>query len=110
MIIVSEDYNPVTGLTTRVLFRQGKVVIQTLQDADPYIRQNREEYNNINQKGRKHFGKEGLGTKMASIPMGFAEEIKQKRGLNILACSDEQLRRLLNDREFSKFRTCPGRL
>lgn len=103
------ERDEVTGIEERYFkCPDGRITIQRIQNAEPFFRQNEKEFNSHSSK-RPHFG-QGLGRKVASIPLGFVEQILKERGLNLLTCSDDQIRRILNDREFSKLRTAPGRL
>lgn len=111
MIILSEEYNPVSGMTMRTIFRNdGAIVVQCLQDVEPHLDQNRRELNMKSAKASRLGRDGGLGVKVASIPMGIVEMLAQQKGLNVITCSDEELKKLLNSPEYSKLRTSHGRL
>ena len=109
--LISSEYDEVTGFTTRYYSLDGgkKVHVQVLQDVEPLLIQNRREINEKSAKARK-FKREGLGTKVASIPNGVVEQLRQERGINILTCSEKQLKAILNSSEFSGLRTAHGRI
>lgn len=110
MKLISRDYNPVSGMTEEYWGHpDGKVTIRRLQDVEPGLISNVAELNTHSAKGRvgKH---EGLGRKVASIPMGIVEDLAKNKRLNILTCTEKELKALLNDPEYSKLRTAHGRL
>jgi hypothetical protein len=105
-IVREEKY----GIEERYWLREdGKITVQRVQDIEPYLNQNRVELNSRSAKASK-LGRDGLGTKVASIPFGLIEQLCQQRGVNLLTCSNDQLKRILNDPEFSKLRTAHGRI
>jgi len=111
MRLLKEEYNPVTGITRRYYLRpDGKSTVQGLQDADPIFNANKEQLGAKSAKATKLNEREGLGTKVASIPMGLVEQILQERGVNLITCSDAQLKAIINDVEFNKIRTAHGRV
>jgi hypothetical protein len=106
--LIEEDYNPASGLTTKYWLRlDGKVTVQVLQDVDPIFDQNAVERNATSAKSRKDYG-EGLGAKVASIPMGLVENINQEKGLNLITCSEADLKKFVNSPEYAKIRTAHG--
>ena len=109
--LISEDYNPVTGLTTRYWSVDGgrKVTVQVLQDVEPNLSQNMRELNSYSSKSRVPV-REGLGTKVASIPMGIVAQLRKEKGIDVLKCPASDLKKLLNDPDFAKLRTAPGRI
>jgi hypothetical protein len=97
------------GIEERYWLREdGKITVERLQDVEPYINQNQRDFNSVSSKGR--LSRDGLGRKVASIPFGLVEQLCQQRGVNLLTCSNDQLRRILNDPEFQRLRTAPGRI
>ena len=113
MKLIDSDYNEVTGLTTRYFSgtnEYGKPVVhvQVLQDVEPQFDANKIEFNGYSSKSRVPI-QEGLGTKVASIPMGLVAKL-HKEGLNVLNCSADELKRLLNNPDYSKIRTAPGKV
>lgn len=109
--LISSEYNPVSGLTTNYYSVNGgkQIVMQVVQDAEPYLDQNVREMNCRSSKGKLNQA-DGLGTKVASIPMGLVEQLRKEKGIDILRCSNEDLKRLLNDIDYRKLRTAPGRI
>lgn len=109
--LISSEYNPVSGLTTNYYSVNGgkQIVMQVVQDAEPYLDKNTREMNCISSKG-KYNQADGLGTKVASIPMGLVEQLKKEGKIDILKCTREELKRLLNDIDYKKLRTAPGKI
>lgn len=108
--LISTEYNPTSGITTEYWSEdEGKRIhVRMLQDVEPGFKQNARELNLKSAKSR--FNKnDGIGTKVASIPMGLVEKLAQD-GLNIVTCSEKELNKLLNDPDFSKIRTAHGRV
>lgn len=108
--LINEEYNPTSGITTRYYSENGgkRVVIQRLQDIEPNLIQNRQELNEKSSKGGVGIAS-GLGTKVASIPMGLVEKLAAE-GTNLITCTDAELKRILNDSNYSKLRTAHGRV
>jgi len=108
--LLSEDYNPETGFTLRYYWDSAdeKVIVQHLQDVEDQLDVNQREYNTHGDYRR--FGK-GYMHKMASVPMSVYE-MWRKDGFDLLSpdTDDKAIRRRLNDRAYSKFRTMPGKL
>jgi hypothetical protein len=110
MKLIEQEYNPVTGITTRYWLRNdGKITVQGLQDADPILDANAQQMGAHTSKGRRDYG-EGLGTMVARIPMGLIEEIQMKKGINLMTCDEATLKRFLNSPEYARLRTAPGRI
>ena len=109
MRLVSREQNPFNGVTTEYWARNdGKVTVRKLQDVEPVLVNNVRQMNDHSSKSR--FGKqEGLGRKVASIPPAVVEKLAAE-GRNILTFTDKQMKDFLNDPEYSKLRTAPGRL
>jgi len=107
--LVSRDFDEVTGLYTDYLVNgRGQITIQRWHDAEPIIKHNQAELAAKSAKGR--VGKyEGLGRKVASIPMGVVEKLA-KEGTNLITCSSKDLKKILNDPEYRHLRTAYGRL
>ena len=108
---ISESYNEATGITILKTFddADNKVHIQAFQDVDPMFEQNKNEFNHYSSKSKTHLVQDGLGTKVASIPMGLVEKLYQE-GFNVYRCSQKDLKKLLNNPDYSKIRTAPGRV
>lgn len=97
----------------------GKVVVETIQDAEPILDANKREYNNAPSDFRK-----GSFHKMASIPAAVIDKVCNEglpeAGIDkisfreLVAAKTDKAQRiwkyLLNAREFRSFRTRPGRM
>lgn len=106
---ISRDFCEVTGLFTDYYVNgRGQITIQRWHDAEPIIKHNQMELAAKSSKGRVG-GTEGLGRKVASIPMGVVEKLA-KEGTNLITCSAKDLKKLLNDPEYRHLRTAYGRL
>lgn len=110
--LISSEYDPVTGITTNHFSQNGgkQVVVQRVQDAEPFFLQNAVERNSYNAKSRDRFRKDGLGTKVASIPPAMVEKFMREKGINVLNCPVKDLHKILNDSEYSKLRTADGEI
>ena len=110
MILVNEEYNPVSGITTEWWHhKDGRITIRGVQDVEPVIRHNTAVLNSKNAKGKLNES-EGLGTKVASIPTILAEKWMRELGLNLYTCPSKDLLKMLNDPDYRKLRTAHGRL
>lgn len=78
-----------------------------VQDIDPILQTNQNQYNDTDERAR--YKSETLN-KMASIPMLAFQEIQKETGINILNADKKELKKVLNDRDFRKLRTRPGRI
>lgn len=85
-----------------------KIHVIRTQDVQGQVDANQAEYNSHSDLKSSRYGK-GPMHKVASIPPGVVEQW-MKEGFNIFTASDEELRRKLNDPEYKKLRTMPGRL
>ena len=107
---ISSEYDPVTGFGTDYVFDNttGKVHVTRWQEVSATFDANKAEYNSSSD-WNKFAGDEMH--KMASIPLAVYEQWRQE-GFDMLSSEtdDKELRRRLNDRDFSKFRTKPGRM
>lgn len=111
MKVISEEYNPATGITTQYLLQSdGNIRVRGLQDVDPILDHNQKVLNSKNAKSSKLNESEGLGTKVASIPTVLVEKLRVEKGINLLTCSTKDLHRILNDPDYRKLRTAHGRL
>jgi len=110
MRLASSEHNDVTGITTEYWIhpRGKKVTIRRVQDAEPILIHNQAELNAKSSKGAVGISS-GLGVKVASIPMGLVEEMASK-GLNLITCSEQDMKKFLNDPDYRKVRTAHGRL
>lgn len=83
----------------------GSFTIQTLQDVEPYLERNKREALSAAKHG------DGIGRKVASIPLAVAEKWRVELGFDILKDRDPaKLRALLNDPDNLFLRTSPGKL
>ena len=112
MKLLHSDFNPVTGVTTEYWLHanNSSITVRGVQDAEPMINANTAELNSKSAKASKLNERDGLGTKVASIPMGLVDQLNAEDGINILTCSEAELKRLLNDPEYAKLRTSHGRV
>ena len=112
MKLIEQDHNPVTGITTQYWLRQdGKVTVRGVQDAEPILDANQQQFNAHASKGRRDYGEGGgFGEQVARIPAGLVEQILQTDGVNLQTCDVKTLNRYLNSSEYAKLRTAPGRL
>ena len=111
MILVSEEHNSVSGVTTQWFHhKDGRITIRGVQDVEPIIRNNTAILNSKNAKASKLNESEGLGTKVASIPTILAEKWMREKGLNLYTCPSKDILKLLNDADYRKLRTAHGRL
>ena len=107
--LIAADHNEASGITTEYWRHlDGKLTVRGLQDVEPFLDQNTAELNAKSSKASVGIA-EGLGVKVASIPMGMVEKFHQQ-GTNIMTCSAKELKTILNDPAYSKLRTAHGRL
>lgn len=95
------------GIVEHLVFddSERKVHVQRQSDVTANIESNKREYN-VNRRGR-----EGLGDKVADIPMGVVLEWKQRFGLDFFNRDHwHAILRKLDDPEWRYLRTTPGRL
>ena len=108
--VISEEYNEFTGTTIRYLANpDGSITVQQFQDIEEQLVANRQEFKEHSSKGRHNF-REGLGRKVASIPSTLVPQIKKEQGIDIITCSNADLRKFLNNSDYSAVRTSPGTL
>lgn len=107
---IGTEFNPETGFGTDYFFdpAEGKVIVQRWQEVDALLDDNQKQYN-ASSDYRPFSGSEMH--KMASVPMATYEKWRQE-GFDILSddCDDKELRRRLNNSDYKKFRTKPGKL
>lgn len=110
MKLIKTEYNPVTDIIEGwYLSPDGKITINRMQDADPILHANMQQRNAVSGKASKNYG-EGLGTKVASIPMGLVEQYKKRTGIDLQTCSEKELKAFLNNPEYAMVRTSWGRV
>lgn len=86
---------------------ENKIVVQRLQDVETNLNANQNEYNSYGDYRR--YGN-GAQHKVASIPKAVAEKWLREEGFNIFTATDAEVRRKLNDPQYRKLRTMPGKL
>ena len=100
------DHNPETGVTQFHNYDPDtdNLVLETVQDVEAITEVNRNLHRLVDENAK--FGGDGLGPRVASIPMVIYMDLK-KRGI-----LDDQkaLKRWLNDPDNRHFRTRPGRI
>ncbi len=109
---LGEEYDEFTGFTTRYWHQDNgdgktQLVIQRLQDVEANLNANQREYNSYGDYNR--YGDKAQH-KVASIPNAVAEKWLREEGFNIFTATDAEIRRKLNDSDYKKLRTMPGRL
>lgn len=95
------DYEPLTGISYWFRYDEDTdtITMRETQDAEVLMRLTQAQYNSTDERAR--YG-DGL-QKMGSIPMTLFYD----KGLNK---DPEAIKKFLNDRDYQKFRTRPGRL
>lgn len=87
-----------------------RLTIERVQDVEPYLEQNKREYNAVPQKQQHKY--KGEFVKVASIPNVVIEQW-MKEGINIFDPSPEMQKKIkgkLNSSEYQYLRTRPGRV
>ena len=96
------------GITENWYLRpDGKITIQRVQDADPIFDANAAQRHSQGMKSAKNYG-QGLGVKVASIPMGLVEQYRKETGIDLQICTDKELHAFLNNPQYAKVRTAWG--
>jgi len=108
--LIRREVSPFTGIETRYLWDDAdkKLVVQRIQDIEPQLDVNRDEYNSYGDHKASRYKDTPLH-KVATIPPGLVEQW-MKEGFNVYTATDQELRRRLNDPQYRKLRTMPGRL
>lgn len=100
----------VDDIQERVSFQQGLMVVERIQDVEPYLDANQAAYNEA--PTWRPFAGANMRP-VADIPMIVVEQWI-KEGFNLFDDKQEgyqrELRRRLNDYTNRKLRTCPGRI
>ncbi len=109
--LISTEYERATGLTVEYWSdpAQGTITIRKYQDVEPHVKACQDEFNSHSSKGRHNFA-EGLGRRVASVSPGQFHQILKDTGINLMTATNDQVKRILNDSDYSKLRTAPGRL
>lgn len=112
MKLLNSDYNPITGVTTEYWLHANNstITVRGVSDVEPILKDNALQLNSRNSKASKLNDREGLGTKVASIPMAKVDEMAVHGGINLLTCSEKELKRILNDSNYAKLRTTHGKV
>lgn len=95
------------GVVEHLVFddSERKFYLHRQSDVEPNIDQNKREYNDAK------IGRDGLGDKVASVPMGVVLLWKEKFGLDFFNRDHmPAILRKLDDPEWRYLRTAPGRL
>ena len=95
------------GIVEHLIFDESerRNIVKRTSDITANIEHNKAEYQSRRQ------GREGLGEKVASIPLGVVLEWKEKYGVDIFDRNHQPaVTRLLNDPDYLYLRTAPGRL
>ena len=112
MKLVDSEYSPDTGITTEYWAWEenglGKLTIRRLQDTNEILKSNKEEFNSHADKATFSDVKNGL-FKAAEIPFVVLEQWMSE-GFNWYEATPSERRAKLNDSNFKKLRTRPGKL
>lgn len=95
------------GIIEHLIFDESEKrnIVQRTSDITANIEANKQEYLSRRQN------REGLGEKVASIPLGVVLEWKERFGVDVFDRNHQPaVTRLLNDPEWLYLRTAPGRL
>lgn len=106
MKLISSQYDQATGMTEEHWFDEdtNRLTIRRLQDVEETLNVNQRQFNDATEK-------HGDGIELvARIPMVLVEKLQRDKGLNWFKSTDAERRRLLNDPDYKKLRTRPGRL
>lgn len=98
------------GIETRYFYNSAdkKIHVQRIQDVEPQIDVNKAEYNAHGDHKPSRYGK-GPMHKIATIPPAVVEKWL-KEGFNVFTATDAEMRRKLNDPDYKRLRTMPGKL
>ena len=108
MKLIHSEKTQWNGITENWYLRpDGKITIQRVQDADPIFGANEAQRTSQGMKAAKNYG-EGLGTKVASIPMGLVEQYLKETGIDLQTCPIKELHAFLNNPQYAKVRTAWG--
>jgi hypothetical protein len=105
------SYDPLTKTETIYGFEEStsgrrsddKVVIQTKTDVTDIVKANKRQFNEVD---KHHSWGQGLGTKVASIPLSLLHELRQKG----IVQDQKKFKKWLNDPENRAFRTRGGKV
>ena len=106
MKLISSEYDQATGMTEEHWFDENtnRLTIRRLQDVEETLNINQRQFNDASQR-------HGDGIEqVARIPLVLIEKLQREKGLNWFRSTDKERRALLNDPDFKKLRTRPGRL
>ena len=79
-------------------------VIETIQNVQPIVESNKSEFNQVDERAR--WDGEGLGLRVASIPMNIYMDLVSKG----ITRTEKDFKKWLNDPDNRFFRTRPGRV
>ena len=114
MQLVHRDYDPLTGITEETWFEEGidgkpdRITLRRLQDVDHILMANKIAFNSFMSKKPSYTGSDGFH-KVASIPSILIEKWIRE-GFNWFTATDSERRARLNDRDYQKLLTRPGKL
>ena len=115
MRLIARDYNQFTGFTEEMWYQEpttkggpGKVTIRRLQDVDAKLAENKVMFNSHTSKKPSFGDSDGLH-QVASIPMGLIEKWHSE-GFNWFRSTKKERQKILNDSDYGKLRTRPGRI
>lgn len=112
--LMGREFDPASGCTTdyyveTLIDGNSRVHIQCYQDIEPILEFNKALLNSQSSKSRKDYG-EGMGKMHMKIPNALAVDWRINKGFDITKASETEVKKILNDRDYSKLRTSHGRV
>ena len=100
------EHDPLLGLTRIWHYDEATdtAVIETIQDATPIVETNKAQFASIDERAK--WDGEGLGLRVASIPMNIYMDLVSKG----ITRTEKDFKKWLNDPDNRFFRTRPGRV
>lgn len=96
-----------TDIATVIKCRNGQLAINRVQDVEPYLDANKRMQAERAGGWRRNAGKNGR--LVADIP-NIVAEMWLKQGFNVFQASERELRKKLDEPEWSYLKTIPGRI
>lgn len=112
MKLIGTDYDEFTGITEEFYYEEnalspgrGRIHIKRYQDVEATLDNNKKLFN----MAPTRYGNDGVHD-VAEIPLIMIEHWKNEGRIDWFQSTHNERRKILNDREFSKFRTRGGRV
>ena len=111
MKLIGKDYDYYTGITEEFYYEdnaltgRGKIHIKRYQDVETNLDNNVKLFNDA----PKQYGNNGMHD-VAEIPFVFIEQWKHEGRIDWFASTHNERKKILNDPDFRKLRTRPGRI